>query len=149
MVARRALVEAVDTRLKQIPNLQVFLNRPGNVYGEPDEVPVATISDNDKRVHPYVVQYPFGGVSGSDTRVDGQRVGLNWSTQITIVTGDEDALDLIVDHVSVVLDEWRPPVDGVTARMRIPADFDPGPARRDDAVSPARFWTPRVYRLHT
>ena len=144
MPTRRQVVAAVDTRLREIPNLQVYLRRVGYVLGEDVDRPPAKISPTDQRVRPYVTQHPSVG-SPLEERLGGHQNGLLWSAQITCVVGDETALEPLVDAVTARLDMWRP-FDGL-GRLRVPVGFDPGPSRRDDDESPSRYWVPLQYQL--
>ena len=141
-VPRRVLVEVLFARL-ELPNVSHFLRQID------EELP--TIGENDLRVKPYTVLYPSAGAGGYDQRLGGDLVGLSTSFQITCGAGEEKAVDLLVDAVTGRFDEWRPTLpdpydDHPIGRCRLLND--PGPARRDDDESPARFWTPLVYGLH-
>jgi hypothetical protein len=142
-VPRRLLVTAVNDRLDTIPNLTVYLR---TVDPEPP-----TISDTDQRVRPYVVQHPSPGMT-DDVRLGGTRNGLTWTTQLTVVAGTPDALEPVVDAITTRLDNWRPTFTGEHANTivgRLHLLNDPGPSRRDDNESPARYWTPLIYQLTT
>lgn len=142
-VPRRLLVAAVDNRLHSISNLAVYLR---TVDPKPP-----TISDTDQRVRPYVVQHPAPGMT-DDIRLGGTRNGLTWTTQLTVVAGTPDALDVVVDAITDRIDNWRPKFSGDhtnTLVGRLHLLNDPGPTRRDDNESPARYWTPLIYQLTT
>lgn len=149
---RRVVTSALIARLNEVGNVTVYLRRVGYVLGSVVEVPPPTVSDTDRRVRPYVVVHPSPGTPGPDQRLDSSSVGRVYGPQITCVVGDEVALDVLVDAVTDRLDGWRPvfaaPYASVdVGRFRSLRGFDPGPGRRDDDVTPARFWTPLQYRL--
>lgn len=151
-IPRRVLEQLVETRLQEIDGLTVYRRRVGYVHGQQADVPPPVITPGyDLRVRPYVVQYPSAGMTGPFERLDWTRKGLEWTTQLTCVVGDETALNVLVDHVTSRLDEWRPVLPAEYAAIAHTGRFrmlnDPGPGRRDDSESPARYWTPLVYSL--
>jgi len=155
-IPRRVVTDALVTRLETIPNLTVYLRRVGFVRGVTDapggqEVPPPTVSVTDRRVRPYVVVYPTAGMN-AHPRLDYAVPGLVWDVQLTCVAGDESAIDPVVDLVTGCLDGWRPVFPGpydqvVNGPFAAVPGYDPGPVRRDDDVTPARFWTPLEYRV--
>ena len=149
---RGLLTRTLVARLEEIQHLTVYLRRVGFVLDAAAEIPPPTISPDDMRVRPYAVIYPSPGSDGPDERLDQTLTGIVWRPQVTLVAGDETALDLVVDAVTQRLDSWRPtfsaPHDDIeVGRLRKPPGFDPGPSRRDDDIAPARYWTPLQYVL--
>lgn len=150
VLPRRVLEARVDARLKEIANLTVYLRRVGHVIGTPDDVPPPTVSENDLRVRPYVVQHPSPGRAWPNRRLVGYETGIGWTTQLTCVTGDEEGLGPLVDAVSARFDNWLPTfaaphADKPARRFRLLND--PGPSQRDEDVRPPRYWVPLIYQL--
>lgn len=152
LIPRRVLSTALVARLDEIANATVYLRRVGFVLGQTGEVPPPTVSSTDKRVRPYIVVHPSAGYTGPDRRLDASTAGRVYTPQITCVAGDETALEPLLDAVAAKLDDWRPTLpephtNADLGRFRPLVGYDPGPASRDDDVTPARFWTPLLYRL--
>lgn len=147
-VPRRILTQVIAAR-QAIPNTTAYVRVVGRLL-DGTSVPPPTIGPNDLRVKPYTVLHPSPGITGPDERLGGDRVGLAETFQLTCVTGDEDALDPLVDAVTARFDEWRPVLPAPYNTMpigRCRLLNDPGSSRRDDDVKPSRFWVPLIYGL--
>lgn len=151
-VPLRVLEQVVDARLKEIANVTVYLRQVGHVLGSPSVTDPPTISADDLRVRPYVVQHPSPGSRGTDQRLAGMVVDRRWSTQLTCVVGDAEALGPLVDAVEGKFNEWRPvlpaPYNVTVMPSWFTRSFDPGPSQKDDDITPSRFYVPLIYDLN-
>lgn len=144
-LGRRILGDAVMARLGTIANLSTYR---GEVPATPP-----TISTDDLRVKPYAVFYPTGGLPGFDPRLGGDSNGLSWKFQITCVSGRESDVEQLVDVVANKFELWTlvPNLDVMPADLRFIGRCrqinDPPPAQRDDAPTPARFWSALLYEI--
>lgn len=138
-ISRKLLTDAVDARAKTIPHITVYRR---NITSTPP-----TVGPQDLRVRPYVVQHPSAGTPGPEEDLVGDVVDLVTTFQLTCVAGDKIAADYLVDLVSARFERWSPNLDAGLTVGRCRQVNDPGPARRDDAVTPPRFWTPLVYAV--
>lgn len=106
------------------------------------------LPDESGRIAPYVVL--FDGVGSPDIEPDlgGQNVDLRWSCQMIVGAGFQVDCSATVDRIYDLAFRWSPAVPGLAAgRMAPPPGYDPGPLRRNDSVSPPRWWTPLQWRL--
>lgn len=138
MATRKQLADATEARLRTIDNVAGYR---GMVPNDPPQ-----IADDDPRVRPYWVLRTQPG-RPDDERMTGDLVGVQWGFQLTIAAGVEDHLDHFADEVIGLMHGWRPFPE--TARCWMDRDFIPGPNQRDDDVTPPRFWTPLIFKIHT
>ncbi len=139
-ISRHELTVAVFDRLDTLANLTVFKAEV------PSKPPV--IDDASGRVGPYAVVYPTGGTPNSDVDLGDSNDDLDWGVQVTVAAGYLEDLMYTVDQVDGLLFRWSPTLAGAhVGRLHPPLGFNSGPARRDEDVSPPRFWLPLLYQL--
>lgn len=111
----------------------------------PKDIPLLPESG---RIAPYVVL--FDGVGRPDIEPDlaGVNVDLRWSAQMIVGAGWQADCSATVDRICDLAYRWSPVIPGIAAgRMEPPPGYDPGPLRRNDSVSPPRWWTPLQWRV--
>lgn len=142
---RAAVTDALLARLRTLEPSGV------SVYdGEVPTDPPTVEGDEDRRVAPYVVVYGGGGLPRLlDDSVTGTLDDLTTSFQLTCAAGYAGDLRWLVDLVHPLVYLWSPAVPVVAGRFRVPDGYDPGTARRDEAVRPVRHWLPLQYQLDT
>lgn len=130
--AVRPIADQVWASLQTLTNVSLF-------DGEVSQPPL----DADGRVHAYAVYYPAAG-RGYSNRAGATLQGLNWGCQITCVGGDRTRALWCVDQVRSVLDGVRVTSGGRRARLN-EVTPEETPVRRDEGVSPVRFYLPLLY----
>lgn len=99
------------------------------------------------RIAPYLVAYPFGKAAGPDGNLGDSTDDLTYTVQVQCVAGFAADCEYVVDQVDGRLNRWTPSVTGYACgTFRPPVGYDPGPVRRDETVTPVRFWVPLQYR---
>ncbi len=103
--------------------------------------------DANQRVHPYVVLYPGPGtpVAAALCR---DYDDLWWDFQVTCVGGTPTGALWARDKVTAALTNAGLAVAGRFVIVR-PDGHDPGPMRRDDDLTPPRFWVPTGWRAQS
>lgn len=146
-ISRKVLGDLLDARLKTLTGVTVYR---GEVPGKPPVIQTNGTPDPSGRTAPYVVFFSSPGTPGVDDEIDVADLheDLLWSVQLICSAGYEADLDYLVDRVWGVLYRWSPEVDGLECGpMKPPPGYDPGPARRNDNVTPPRHWTPMQFQL--
>jgi hypothetical protein len=134
---QKLITDAVVARAGTLANLQIF-------RGEID-APITLLANTD-RIGRYLVIYPFGGTDGPDRNLADAGGDLTYGFQATVAAGFEADCEYLVDQVRGLFNRWVPAVTGVVfGAFRPPVGYQPGPVRRDDDVSPPRFWLPLQY----
>lgn len=112
--------------------------------GQPPEMP-----DAPGRIAPYVVLFDGVGLPDIEPDLGGQNVDLRWSAQMIVGAGFLPDCAATVDRICDLVYRWTPALgNGLAAgRMEPPPGYDPGPLRRNDSVSPPRWWTPLQWRI--
>lgn len=111
--------------------------------GEPPLLP-----DDSGRIGPYVVLFDGVGTPDIEPDLAGQNVDLRWSSQMIVGAGWQADCSATVDRICDLVYRWSPSIPGLAAgRTEPPPGYDPGPLRRNDSVSPPRWWTPLQWRL--
>lgn len=128
------LADPVWDRLDAIANVNAF-------DGEVDAPPL----DGDGRVHAYAVYYPGPGWAHALLACGGTD-SLDWSFQVTCAGGDRTRVLWCIQQVRGALSGSRISVGG--QQLTISETGDPGPIRRDDDVSPPRFYVPLQFALN-
>lgn len=147
VISRRQLTELTLARARAlVPSATVY---DAEVPDHPPLMQLATgASDPSGRVAPYVVVYPWAGRPTGEADLADCYVDLVYGIQLTCAAGFRADLDHLVDTIHGGFFRWAPVITGVhVGGFRPPEGFDPGPHRRDDTVSPPRFWTPLQYQL--
>lgn len=133
-VSRAALVTAVMDRLDDQVTHPGYLGEPG------EPVPTKT---GTQRVAPHWILYPRGGTPDVEVDLAETAEDLLWGFQLTVVSGDAEDIPTLVDLIHATFHRWTPAVPGVVCgAFHPPEGYDPGPLRRDTAVTPHRFWAP-------
>jgi len=120
------------------------LDAIANVTAYDGEVPASPPVGQNGRVKPYAVLYAGGGQRFS-SGLDGIQSSLSTVAQVTAAAGEQiDAMWC----VRQVRDGLLGPItiSGRTYLVRS-TDLDPGPIRRDDNVTPVRFYLPLEFFL--
>lgn len=147
-VPRKKLGDLVEARAKTLAGVTVYR---GEVPGKPPVIQTGGAADSSGRVAPYVVLYTGAGTPSDELDVADAAVDLVWSWQVTCVAGYEADCGRLVDRVDELFYRWTPDrgaIDGLNfGRTKPPLGFDPGFIRRDEAVTPNRFWLPLQYLL--
>lgn len=136
-----ALADPIWTVIDAIANLNTYDGDFVDAAGKPVEVPL----DADKRVHAYAVYYPSVGWAHALLN-GGETDSLDWSFQVTCAGGDRTRALWAADQVRTALSGQRVTVGG--QGLLIVETGDPGPLRRDDKVSPVRFYTPLQFAVN-
>lgn len=122
----------------------VKLDAVTNINAYDGEVPSTPPLDADARVHAYAVLYAAPGNLHASA-LNGAQGALLGSGQITCVGGDPTRALWCVDKVRTGL-ATTVTLDGRAYPIRF-REEDPGPVRRDDAVSPPRHWVPLEFQV--
>lgn len=104
------------------------------------EVPASPPKDPDGRVHAYAVLYTFGG-RPADLMLSATQDSLFSGFQVTCAGGDPTRALWCLDKVRNALVGAFITVDGRQHQITA-SEFDPGPVRRDDDVTPPRHYIP-------
>lgn len=143
-IRRKALGDLLLARLKTIvgdPTITVYrgeVPKPGDIPRTPD-------SD---RVAPYVVLFDAGGPTDLEPGLCGQNEDMAWRPQLTIAAGFSPDCAQTVDRVCEQIYRWSPVISGLACGPLVPLPgFDPGSIRRDDTVSPPRFFLATQWQL--
>ncbi len=132
-VSARAVHDQVWTILDGIAGI--------NAYD--GEVPATPPLDPDKRVHAYAVLYVSGG-RPAGLMLSATQDSLFSGFQVTCVGGDPTRALWCLDKVRTALVGAFVTVDGHEHQITA-GEFDPGPVRRDDDVTPPRHYIPDRY----
>lgn len=102
-------------------------------------------ADSDGRVHAYAVYYPGAGLAHAVLACGGTD-SLDWTFQVTCAGASRVQALWCVDKVRAAL-------SGVTITVRgqaltIHETTDTGTVRRDDDVSPSRFYVPLLFAVN-
>lgn len=151
-IRRKVLADLAEAHLKTLTGVAVYR---GEITASTDTVhhpPVLTAPggapDPSGRVAPYAVLYTGAGTRGLDHDVADAHDDLDWSFQVTCAAGYETDCGYLIDRVDGLFYRWAPTVPGLAfGRAKPPLGYDPGPIRRDETVTPVRFWVPLQYRL--
>jgi hypothetical protein len=135
-VAVRTLADQVWALQQAITNVNHYR---GNVASNPP-------LDPDGKVHAYAVLYAGAGraFGGRMVAAPGQT---DWTFQVTCVGGDDNRALWCVDKIRAALTGAPLAVSGTSAG-RIRELTNPGPVRRDDDVSPPRYYLPLLFGVH-
>jgi hypothetical protein len=129
-IEQRPITDLVLTRLRQLDGVAVY---DGEILNDDGSTHPPAMSDQDPRVGPYVVWYPWGRRATGQYAVSMEETDLVYGGQATCGAGYRPDLEYLLDRV----------VDGVAfGQFRRPIGFTAGSIRRDDDVSPPRFWLP-------
>jgi hypothetical protein len=96
------------------------------------------------RVLPYAVLYTGAGRDTALT-LGGLERGLDWTFQVTVAAGYPQHCEHAVDLIREALATPQHIDDLVLSA--VDEDFDPGPMRLDQSVTPARHYLPLLFRL--
>lgn len=133
-----AVADQVLALLKTLTNVNVYDGEVADDEGNR----VAPPSDLDGRVHAYAVLYASPGRELA-LILDGTGDTLDATFQVTCVGGDRTrALGCVEAVRSVLTGAWI--LDGTAMLTEV---VDPGALRRDDDVSPPRFWAPLLFTV--
>jgi hypothetical protein len=144
-IEQRPITDLVLTRLRQLDGVAVY---DGEILNDDGSTHPPAMSDQDPRVGPYVVWYPWGRRATGQYAVSMEETDLVYGGQATCGAGYRPDLEYLLDRVDALLNGWTPvPADGVLdgvafGQFRRPIGFTAGSIRRDDDVSPPRFWLP-------
>lgn len=136
----RLITEQLLTRLRTLTAVEVY-------DAEVPAHPPALAGDDEGRVGPYVVAYPSAGTPTSETDLADSSDDLVYTFQLTCAAGYRADCEYLIDRVRPLMRSWAPVLDGVNfGLVRPPVGYDPGPIRRDQDVTPPRFYVPLQYR---
>lgn len=138
MGARRDLAAATLARLKTIGGgFKVY-------ESEPPATP-PTISDNDLRVKPYLVFHPGSGApSLEESQCDDAALGIDWTFQVTCVSGIASDVPTLVDAVDALIDHWQPISQASCGVFKQISNFN---VMKERGETPARYVMPLIYRV--
>lgn len=147
VIRRKTLGDLFETQLGTVAGVTVFR---GEVPAKPPLIQTAGQDDPSGRIAPYVAFFPSAGRAGIDDEFDLANVheDLVWTVQLLCAAGYAADLDALIDRVWAAIFRWTPVSDGLAfGAMEPPPGYDPGPMRRNDNVTPPRFWTPMQFQL--
>lgn len=101
--------------------------------------------DNDGRVHAYAVYYPSPGWAHALLACGGVD-SLDWTFQVTCVGGDRVRALWCIGKIRAALSGKTVPIGG--QQLLIHETGNPGSIRRDDDVSPSRFYAPLQFAVN-
>lgn len=135
------LADPVWELLDAIANVSTFDGDFVNADGEPVAVP----ADADGRVHAYAVYYPSPGWAHALLACGGTD-SLDWTFQVTCAAGDRTRALWCVQQVRAALTGTTVTIGGQELQIR--EEGNPGTLRRDDSVSPSRFYAPLIFAIN-
>lgn len=140
-----ALADPVWALLDGLSGVNAFDGEFVDATGQPVDMSMTPYADDDGRVHAYAVYFPSSGWAHALLACGGTD-SLDWSFQITCAGGDRTRALWCVSKVRGVLSGARVTVGGQGLLIR--EIGDPGPIRRDDKVSPTRFYLPLLFAVN-
>lgn len=135
------VADPVWTLISAIPEVNTYDGEFVDAAGKPVTAP----ADPDGRVHAYAVYYPSPGFAHALLACGGTD-SLDFSFQITCAGGDRTRALWCVQQVRNALTGATVTVGGQALQIR--EDGNPGPLRRDDSVSPSRFYVPLIFAIN-
>jgi hypothetical protein len=114
-----------------------FVDADGNTIKPP--------ADADGRVHAYAVYYPGAGWAHALLACGGTD-SLDWTFQVTCAAGTRVQFLWCVDKIRAALSGATITVGDQALTIR--ETDDTGPMRRDNDVSPARFYVPLLFAVN-
>lgn len=111
------------------------------------QVPKTPPKDTDGDVGAYAVLYYSPGRRYASA-LNGAQASVDGTFQVTCAGADPTKTLWCVDQVMGALVGAAVLADGTQRRIRC-QEIDPGPLRRDDDVTPVRFYAPLRFQLHT
>jgi hypothetical protein len=127
--------DAVEARLNTLTGVTVYRSEVATTP--------PTVANSGGRVAPYVVLYPAATTPTDDLDLADTTSDCSYAMQLTCVAGYSPDCEYLVDRVQALIFRWAPTVAGVAfASFRPPVGYQSGPVRRDQDVSPPRFWVP-------
>lgn len=140
MSTAAALADPVWALIDAVSNVNTYDGEIVDANGTPVPPP----HDSDGRVHAYAIYYPGAGLAYSRT-LDAAPDCLDWTFQVTCVAGDRVRALWCIDKIRTALAGKWVTVNG--QQLQIRQDGDSGSIRRDDNVSPSRFYLPVLFAL--
>lgn len=110
-------------------------------------VPDTPPRDSDGVIHGYAVLYVGAGPT-PPVNLAHDHGDTDMPFQVTVAAGDAVRALRAVDKVLDLMLGWRPTIAGRTLAP-VRADSDSGPLRRDDAITPPRFYLPLMFRVQS
>lgn len=120
---------------------------PAAYLGVHDGEVTSPPNDPTGRVHPYCVLYGGPG-DAATSALSAEYIDLWWTFQVTCVAGTPTGAYWARDKVTAALAGAALTVPGRTVLVR-PDGHDEGPLRRDDDLTPPRFWIPTGWRAQS
>ena len=114
-------------------------------FVDADGAPVEPPADDDGRVHAYAVYYPSPGFAHALLACGGTD-SLDFTFQVTCAGADRTRTLWCVQQVRAALTGATVTVNGQALQIR--EDGNPGPIRRDDKISPSRFYVPLIFAIN-
>lgn len=143
MADAQKLADIVWDLLDGIAQVNAYDGEFVDANGQPVDPP----KDDDGRVHAYAVFYPSPGWAHS-ILLCADLDSLDWSFQVTCTGGDRARALRCIQRVRDALsDTWITDPDS-GQELQINEAGNPGSLRRDDNVSPARFYLPLQFTLN-
>lgn len=151
-ISRRALLNAVGTRLVAVTNATGYVGQIGAMYGLPgitgtpaDPPPK---SSSDPRIRPYFILEPGAGAPTGEADIADCYVDLDWPFTVRAVAGDPNDLLALIDRIDALLWRWSPGQvgDAHTGRVLHQPGYMP-PVIPDTNQTPHRHFSPLQYRL--
>lgn len=136
-----SLADPVWTLIDAVANVNTYDGEIVDSEGVPIDPPL----DDDERVHAYAVYYPGAGFAHAQLACGGTD-SLDWTFQVTCVGGDRTRALWCVNKIRAALTGQRIDINGQGLVIR--EQGDPGFLRRDDQVSPRRFYLPISFSLN-
>lgn len=135
------LADPIWTMIDAVQNVNTY----DGDFVDNDGKPLPPPLDDDGRVHAYAVYYPSPGWAHA-LLAGGETDSLDWSFQVTCAGGDRTRALWCADKLRTALSGKRITVNG--QGLLIVETGNPGPIRRDDKVSPVRFYTPLQFAVN-
>lgn len=135
------LADPIWALIDAVPHVNTFDGDFVDAGGRPVKAP----ADADGRVHAYAVYYPSPGWAHALLN-GGENDSLDWSFQVTCAAGDRTRALWCVQQVRNAVSGMRVQVRG--QGLLIWETSNPGPVRRDDAISPGRFFIPLTFQVN-
>lgn len=135
------LADPVWGLLDAIANVNTF----DGAFIDDEGKPVSVPADADGRVHAYAVYYPGPGWAHALLACGGTD-SLDWTFQVTCAAGDRTRALWCVQQVRTAVTGTTVTIGGQALQIR--EDGNPGALRRDDSVSPSRFYVPLIFAIN-
>lgn len=135
------LADPIWALIDAIANVNTYDGEIADAAGSPIDPPL----DDDKRIHAYAVYFPSPGWAHALLACGGTD-SLDWSFQVTCAGADRVRTLWCVQQVRAALGGARVEISG--QQLPIRETGNPGPIRRDEQVTPHRFYVPLNFAVN-